>query len=46
MHEGRVRLLKRVAMADRSLAVLKEGDLFGEAALIEGTHLRVDRRRR
>ena len=37
VHEGRVRLLKRVAMADRSLAVLKEGDLFGEAALIEGT---------
>jgi CRP/FNR family transcriptional regulator, cyclic AMP receptor protein len=37
VHDGRVRLLKRVAMADRSLAVLKEGDLFGEAALIEGT---------
>ena len=35
VHDGRVRLLKRVAMADRSLAVLKEGDLFGEAALIE-----------
>jgi CRP/FNR family transcriptional regulator, cyclic AMP receptor protein len=37
VHDGRVRLLKRVAMADRSLAVLKEGDLFGEAALIEGS---------
>jgi CRP/FNR family cyclic AMP-dependent transcriptional regulator len=37
VHEGRVRLLKRVGMADRSLAVLKEGDLFGEAALMEGT---------
>jgi CRP/FNR family transcriptional regulator, cyclic AMP receptor protein len=37
VHDGRVRLLKRVAMADRSLAILKEGDLFGEAALIEGT---------
>jgi CRP-like cAMP-binding protein len=37
VHDGRVRLLKRVAMTDRSLAVLREGDLFGEAALIEGT---------
>lgn len=37
VHEGRVRLLKRVAMTDRSLAVLREGDLFGEAALMEGT---------
>ncbi len=37
VHEGRVRLLKRVGMVDRSLAVLKEGDLFGEAALMEGT---------
>jgi CRP-like cAMP-binding protein len=37
VHEGRVRLLKRVAMADRSLAVLREGDLFGEAALMEGS---------
>jgi CRP/FNR family cyclic AMP-dependent transcriptional regulator len=36
VHEGRVRLLKRIAMTDRSLAVLREGDLFGEAALIEG----------
>jgi CRP/FNR family cyclic AMP-dependent transcriptional regulator len=37
VHEGRVRLLKHVGMVDRSLAVLKEGDLFGEAALMEGT---------
>jgi CRP-like cAMP-binding protein len=37
LQEGRVRLLKRVAMADRSLAVLKPGDLFGEGALLDGT---------
>jgi CRP-like cAMP-binding protein len=37
VHDGRVRLLKRIAMTDRSLAVLKEGDLFGEAALIDGS---------
>lgn len=37
LQEGRIRLLKRVAMADRSLAVIKPGDLFGEAALLEGT---------
>jgi CRP-like cAMP-binding protein len=37
VHEGRVRLLKRVAMTDRSLAVLREGDLFGEAALMPET---------
>jgi CRP-like cAMP-binding protein len=36
LQDGRVRLLKRVAMADRSLAVLKAGDLFGEGALIDG----------
>jgi CRP/FNR family cyclic AMP-dependent transcriptional regulator len=35
LQEGRVRLLKRVAMADRSLAVLKGGDLFGEGALLD-----------
>jgi len=33
---GRVRLLKRVGLADRSLAVLKGGDLFGEGALMAG----------
>jgi CRP-like cAMP-binding protein len=36
VHEGRVRLLKRVRMAERSLSVLKAGDLFGEGALIDG----------
>ncbi|HEY8040206.1 MAG TPA: Crp/Fnr family transcriptional regulator [Polyangiaceae bacterium] len=34
LQEGRVRLLKRVAMTDRSLAVVKPGDLFGEGALL------------
>jgi CRP-like cAMP-binding protein len=37
LQEGRVRLLKRVAMADRSLAVIKPGELFGEGALLEGS---------
>jgi len=36
LETGRVRLLKRVGMTDRSLAVLKDGDLFGEGALVEG----------
>jgi CRP/FNR family cyclic AMP-dependent transcriptional regulator len=36
LQEGRVRLLKRVSLSDRSLAVIKPGDLFGEGALIEG----------
>ena len=36
VHEGRVRLLRRVAMTDRNLAVLRPGDLFGEGALLEG----------
>src|SRR5580704_10092498 len=35
--DGRVRLLKHVAMAERSLAVVKPGDLFGEGAMLEGT---------
>ena len=34
LQEGRVRLLKRIAMTDRSLAVVKPGDLFGEGALL------------
>lgn len=34
LQEGRVRLLKRVAMSDRSVAVVKPGDLFGEGALV------------
>ncbi len=36
LHEGRVRLLKRVRLAERSLTVLEAGDLFGEGALLEG----------
>ena len=36
LQEGRVRLLKRVAMSDRSLGVVKPGELFGEGALMEG----------
>jgi CRP-like cAMP-binding protein len=31
---GRVRLLKRVRAVERSLSVLRPGDLFGEAALV------------
>jgi CRP-like cAMP-binding protein len=36
LQEGRVRLFKRVGVSDRSLALLKPGDLFGEGALLEG----------
>ncbi len=36
LHSGRVRLLKRVRMVERSLEVLRAGDLFGEGALLEG----------
>src|SRR5580692_11730609 len=36
LQDGRVRLLKRVGLSDRSLAVVKAGDLFGEGALLEG----------
>lgn len=35
LQEGRVRLLKRVRMVERSLMVLKGGDLFGESALLD-----------
>ncbi len=35
LQEGRVRLLKRVRMVERSLMVMKPGDLFGESALID-----------
>jgi CRP/FNR family transcriptional regulator, cyclic AMP receptor protein len=35
LHSGRVRLLKRVRMVERSLSVLRAGDLFGEGALLE-----------
>jgi CRP-like cAMP-binding protein len=35
LQEGRVRLLKRVGMTDRSLAVARPGDLIGESALLD-----------
>jgi CRP/FNR family cyclic AMP-dependent transcriptional regulator len=35
LQEGRVRLLKHVRQTDRSLIVLKAGDLFGESALLD-----------
>jgi CRP-like cAMP-binding protein len=37
LQEGRVRLLKKVRTVERSLMVLKPGDLFGESALVQGT---------
>lgn len=37
LEEGRVRLIKKVRGTERSLMVLKPGDLFGESALIPGT---------
>jgi CRP/FNR family cyclic AMP-dependent transcriptional regulator len=36
LQEGRVRLIKRVGVVERSLRVLRTGDLFGESALITG----------
>ncbi len=36
LQEGRVRLIKRVGAVERSLRVLRPGDLFGESALLEG----------
>ncbi|HEY4116997.1 MAG TPA: Crp/Fnr family transcriptional regulator [Byssovorax sp.] len=36
LEQGRVRLIKRVRGAERSLMVLKPGDLFGESALLGG----------
>jgi CRP-like cAMP-binding protein len=35
LQEGRVRLLRRVRAVDRSVVVLKPGDIVGEAALVE-----------
>jgi CRP/FNR family cyclic AMP-dependent transcriptional regulator len=35
LQDGRVRLLKRVRLVEKSLVVLKSGDLFGESALID-----------
>src|SRR6476619_4937795 len=37
LQEGRVRLIKRVRAVERSLMVLRPGDLFGESALIPGS---------
>jgi CRP-like cAMP-binding protein len=36
LYEGRVRLLKRVRMVERSMSVLRPGDLFGEGAMMGG----------
>ncbi|XXX79678.1 Crp/Fnr family transcriptional regulator [Sorangium sp. So ce134] len=36
LEEGRIRLIKKVRGAERSLMVLKPGDLFGESALLGG----------
>jgi CRP-like cAMP-binding protein len=36
LQEGRVRLIKRVGAVERSLRVLRPGDLFGESALMQG----------
>lgn len=36
LQQGRVRLVKRVRMVERSLSVLRPGDLFGEGAIIDG----------
>lgn len=36
LQEGRVRLAKRVRAVEKSLLILRPGDLFGENALIEG----------
>jgi CRP/FNR family transcriptional regulator, cyclic AMP receptor protein len=37
LQEGRVRLIKRVGAIERSLRVLRPGDLFGESALVPGS---------
>ena len=36
LQEGRVRLIKRIGAVERSLRVLRAGDLFGESALTPG----------
>lgn len=36
LQEGRVRLIKQVRAVERSLMMLKPGDLFGESALLQG----------
>jgi CRP-like cAMP-binding protein len=40
LHQGRIRLLKRVRAVERSLSVLRPGDLFGEGALMDGPAFR------
>lgn len=37
IQEGRIRLVKRIRSSERSLTVLKPGDLFGEDALLSDT---------
>lgn len=37
LQEGRVRVLKRVRNVERSMQILRPGDLFGEGALVPGT---------
>jgi CRP/FNR family transcriptional regulator, cyclic AMP receptor protein len=37
LQEGRVRLIKRVRAVEKSLMVLRPGDLFGESAFIAGS---------
>lgn len=37
LQEGRVRVLKRVRTVERSLQILRPGDLFGEGALLPGS---------
>ena len=37
LEEGRVRLIKRIRGAERSILVCKPGDLFGESALLQGS---------
>jgi CRP-like cAMP-binding protein len=36
LQQGKVRLLRRVRMVERSLSMLRPGDLFGEGALLDG----------
>ncbi|MBK7586712.1 MAG: Crp/Fnr family transcriptional regulator [Myxococcales bacterium] len=36
LQDGRVRLIKQVGAVERSLRVLRPGDLFGESALVRG----------
>ncbi|MCB9601827.1 MAG: Crp/Fnr family transcriptional regulator [Sandaracinus sp.] len=38
VEEGRVRLVKRIRSTERSLTVLRPGDLFGEDALLSSSH--------